>query len=125
VVTIQNSKAAHILIVEDNDDLREIYSQSLIYAGFKVLEANNGLAALNLLRSLPEKPNFILLDLMMPVMNGWQFIQERAQDDQLAKIPVVICSAASDNIPTGFPVQTKPISLKYLITLTEQYIKTG
>ncbi len=95
------------------------------YAGYHVLSANSGLVALELLRSLPEKPNFILLDLMMPVMTGWQFIQERAQDDVLSKIPIVICSAESENIPAGFPVQAKPISLKYLISLVEQYKKTA
>jgi len=84
-----------VLIVEDDVDIREALSQILEEEGYVVSTAANGQEALARLRTGPP-PRVILLDLMMPVMDGWQFRAAQRQDPQLAQIPVVIISADSN-----------------------------
>lgn len=83
-----------ILVVEDDFDIRDTLAQILEAEGYIVSGAANGLEALELLRrDGAGAPALILLDLMMPVMNGWQFRAEQLQDPKLASIPVVVISA--------------------------------
>lgn len=81
-----------ILIVEDDLDIRSILSQLLLFEGYEVEEAADGAEALALLRK-SRPPALILLDLMMPVMDGWQLRAELQRDPKLASVPVVIVSA--------------------------------
>ncbi|MGK4006986.1 response regulator [Sorangium sp. So ce1036] len=81
-----------ILIVEDDLDIRSILSQLLLFEGYDVEEAADGAEALALLRK-SRPPALILLDLMMPVMDGWQLRAELQRDPKLASVPVVIVSA--------------------------------
>ncbi len=81
-----------ILIIDDNDQIREIMKLTLEYEGYKILTAANGQDGLDLLGE-PPRPGLILLDLMMPVMNGWEFIAEINKDQDLKKIPVLVVSA--------------------------------
>ena len=84
--------AEPVLVVEDDPDLREMMEQMLHLEGFATLTAPNGLEALNLLNGgAPVK--VILLDLMMPVMDGWEFRRRQLADPKLAGIPVVVMSA--------------------------------
>lgn len=85
------SGAATILIVEDDGDIREALAQILEDEGYAVASAPNGLVGLEKLREM--HPSLVLLDLMMPVMNGWQFRQRQREDASVANIPVVIISA--------------------------------
>src|SRR5690349_24468881 len=85
----------HILIVEDEADFRAGVAAVLEGAGYRVIEAEHGEAALRSLRSASEFC-LILLDLFMPVMNGWKFRAEQQQDPQIANIPVLVISAAPD-----------------------------
>jgi CheY-like chemotaxis protein len=82
-----------VLVIEDDLATREAFSLLIRVEGFQVETAPDGVAALQQLRQ-GERPVLILLDLMMPVMDGWQFRQEQLRDPQLADIPVVVCSAA-------------------------------
>jgi CheY-like chemotaxis protein len=85
--------APHILVVDDDHDTREMIEHFLQLEGFAVRTACNGEAALtSLLRD--GRPSVILLDLMMPVMNGWQFRDAQRRQPQLADIPVVVVTAA-------------------------------
>jgi CheY-like chemotaxis protein len=81
-----------ILIVEDDDDVREALAAFLEGEGYPVVEARDGQEALRCLRSTTEFC-LILLDLFMPVMNGWSFRREQLNDAKLASIPVVVISA--------------------------------
>ncbi len=81
-----------ILIVEDDAATREALGLILVAEGFGVLGAANGEEALGLLRSGPH-PDLILLDLMMPIMDGWQFRRAQVGDSTLSAIPVVVLSA--------------------------------
>ena len=85
---------AKILVVEDNDDVRAMMAVTLELEGHEVSTAVNGRDALNKLRH-GHRPCVILLDLMMPVMNGWEFRQEIEDDPMLRAVPVVIISATT------------------------------
>jgi len=80
-----------VLIIEDHHDLREALVEILVLEGYEVSAAADGEQALGEARL--RRPDLILLDLMMPVMNGWQFRAEQAKDPDLAPIPVVVMSA--------------------------------
>ncbi len=84
-----------VLIVEDDDLTRAALQTAVEAGGYSTAVAANGREALNyLLRN--GRPRLILLDLMMPVMSGWEFRHEQRHDPALASIPVVVCSAAGD-----------------------------
>jgi CheY-like chemotaxis protein len=82
-----------VLLVEDDFDVRDAFQVLLKRQGHRVVCAGNGQEALDLLRSEPL-PSLILLDLMMPVMDGWRFREEQLKDAALAHIPVIVISAA-------------------------------
>src|ERR1700737_2123478 len=84
-----------ILVVEDDPELLEGLSELLESEGHQVRRARHGLEALGFLRA-GQRPHLILLDLMMPIMNGWQFRQEQRMDSELAKIPIVVISGKND-----------------------------
>jgi CheY-like chemotaxis protein len=84
-----------IFLVEDNFLIQESLSTILATAGYMVAVAPNGQEAINRLRT-SMRPDLILLDLRMPVMDGWQFRQELKRDEQLRSIPVVIVSGMDE-----------------------------
>src|SRR6478752_5333783 len=84
-----------IMIVEDDDDIRQSVAEVMEDEGFTVIQAAHGADALLKLRS-GFRPCLIILDLMMPVMDGWAFRLEQQADQALRSIPVVIISAASE-----------------------------
>lgn len=81
-----------ILVVEDDEPLRTALCEALEDHGFRAVGAHNGLHALAQLQEL-EKPNLIILDLMMPVMNGWDFHTHLKANPELANVPVLLLSA--------------------------------
>jgi|SRR5688572_1080817 len=85
-----------ILIVEDDTDIREDLAGILRAEGYEVATAANGQVACDWLRHTEVLPEVILLDMMMPVMDGWHFRAEQLQDATLAAIPVVVLSGAGD-----------------------------
>lgn len=88
------AKQDHVLVVEDDRDLRDSLGDALRLEGYEVVCVEHGEAALRHLRT-GARPFVILLDLMMPVMDGWTFRQELLKDRKLATIPVVIMTAAT------------------------------
>jgi CheY-like chemotaxis protein len=93
VVALRPGK--RILVVEDDPDTRAMLASILETIGHQVDTAANGQEALQHLHGR-FRPDLILLDLMMPVMDGWEFRQHQNQDPELAAIPVVLLSAADD-----------------------------
>jgi CheY-like chemotaxis protein len=85
-----------VLIVDDDQGIREIFAEALRLAGYSVHTAANGKAALDLLATL-EPPCLILLDMMMPIMNGEEFRRQQLADPILSTIPVVVITAAQDS----------------------------
>ncbi|HEY0709553.1 MAG TPA: response regulator [Polyangia bacterium] len=86
-----------LLLVDDDDDLRVSLAEALEDAGFSVVQAENGQRALALLET--ERPDVVLLDLLMPVLNGWQFCQAKDTNPATAAIPVIAMSAAVSKDP--------------------------
>lgn len=86
----------HLLIVEDSPDLQILLAQMLKGQGYVISKAFNGQEALQLLRTMPKLPSLILLDIMMPVMDGFAFRKEQQEDPRLALIPVIVMTAGSD-----------------------------
>jgi len=81
-----------VLIVEDDHDLREMMAQLLTLEGFRAATVANGREALEYLHTM-ARPEVILLDLMMPVMDGWEFRSRLKADPDLAGVPVIVLSA--------------------------------
>src|ERR1700730_8122955 len=92
VTEIGTGQAAKVLIVDDDFALRDALCAALEGEGFAVAAVSNGQEALDYLRS-GARPSLVLLDLMMPIMNGWEFRAEQRQDPELADIPVIVLSA--------------------------------
>jgi len=82
-----------VLVVDDDEDIRLAMSDTLEAEGYAVLLAENGLDALAKLRASSALPNLILLDLMMPEMDGFEFITELRRHDEWRSIPVVVITA--------------------------------
>jgi CheY-like chemotaxis protein len=118
-----------VLYVEDDIDLRDSIAMALEAEGFRVVGAANGQTGLDYLRS-DEHTCLVLLDLMVPVMDGWQFMAEKTRDPALAPIPVVIVSGHA-SVPqqarvlkaSGYLV--KPIDIERLISITHRYCLGG
>ncbi len=85
----------HVLVVDDNDLIRGVLTAVLKAAGYQVVCAANGREALDYLQAA-ERPFVILLDLAMPVMDGWQFRRKQQEDSTLARIPVLVVSGEGD-----------------------------
>ena len=93
---VHHGPTDRVLVVEDDEGLRESIAHLLRDEGFEVETAGNGREALELLRRTSVLPSVVLLDLMMPVMDGWTFRTEQLADPRLAAIPVVVLSATHD-----------------------------
>jgi CheY-like chemotaxis protein len=116
----------HLLVVDDDDDIREALSSIIRQEGYSVDEARHGRAALDFLRKATPKPCVILLDLMMPVMSGWDLVGELSRDEDLRTIPIVLVTAdargaTSDPRTQALPVVGKPLDLARLMSLVEQF----
>jgi CheY-like chemotaxis protein len=105
-----------ILVIDDDEDIREAFRDVLTEDGYRVDLAENGREALAFMRRR-GRPDLVLLDLMMPVMNGWEFLHEKSRDDDLNAVPVLVVSA---NPPDSLPedhirgVMRKPVQLEQL-----------
>ncbi len=113
-----------VLVVEDDKDIRDGLVEILIEEGYGVGAVANGALALEYLRT-QRVPSVILLDLMMPVMDGWQFRNEQLKDAALASIPVIILTAdgqAKQKAATMAAADglTKPLRLHDLLQAIEQ-----
>ncbi|MBN1205156.1 MAG: response regulator [Myxococcaceae bacterium] len=106
-----------ILIVEDHADSREMLEEFLTEEGFTVESAVNGLQALERLLRTP-RPDVVLLDLMMPVMTGWDLMARLEQEPALWGLPVIVVSGAGSTRPAPRGVMAsipKPLDLGVLM----------
>jgi DNA-binding response OmpR family regulator len=106
--------ARHVLVVEDDSPIRALVSDLLHEEGYNVVQASDGFEALNQLRSM--RPDLIVLDLMLPGMTGWQFLERSQEQLEQGNIPVLILSAVSgqDNDSSSLGVAAwlnKPIDV--------------
>jgi CheY-like chemotaxis protein len=112
-----------ILVIEDDPAICQTVKDLLEIEGYDVNIASNGRVAAEMLSTLDQMPCVILLDLMMPVMNGWQFLDVQRNDPKLKDIPVVICSAYEESArsvnPNGFI--PKPLKLGSLLSAVQKF----
>lgn len=112
----------HILVVEDNKEIQDSLKIALEVEGYNVFTADNGKEALSALGKMPT-PCLILLDLMMPVMNGWEFVEEVGKDLLLSSIPIVVVSAYGDKrgTPKTEGYIQKPVDLDALLNTVSKH----
>jgi CheY-like chemotaxis protein/HPt (histidine-containing phosphotransfer) domain-containing protein len=115
-----------LLLVEDDDSIREIVGEVLSSRGYEVLSARNGREALEVLRKrAATPPRLILLDLMMPDMDGRQFLTEKRKDPAMVPIPVIVLTAAGrTQVSPELEVAawlSKPVELDRLLSTVAQY----
>jgi CheY-like chemotaxis protein len=112
-----------VLVVEDDDDVREVVAHVLGQHGYPVRTAGNGLEALAALRG-GTPPALILLDLTMPVMSGYEMLEVMAADPALAAIPVIAMTAgATRRVEIGgsrIDMLPKPVSIGALLAIIER-----
>ena len=112
-----------ILVVEDDEDAREAMVALLQMKGYRAVPAGNGQEALDYLRQAPV-PDLIILDLWMPVMDGWQFRIEQVKDPRLAEIPVIVVTALSDRADVDAnEIIIKPVDVDRLLTTVGHYCR--
>ncbi len=103
----------HVLVVDDSEDIREVLRDFLEDEGYCVVTAKHGADALMQLEQLQadKRPCLMLVDLLMPVMDGVELIRRLRQSARFASVPVVVVSAASTvDPPPGTPLLRKPVS---------------
>ena len=115
-----------ILLVEDDTEIRECVSEFLKDEGYQVATAENGAVALRYLATTSDLPDLILLDLMMPIMDGFQFREEQMKNQTLSAIPTAMLSAhgrveEKAKLVGLQHVLRKPIELDDLLKLTQEY----
>ena len=115
---MRSAKRPLVLLVEDDDDIRNDLGALLEDEGFDVLTAAHGGEALSILRG-GARPDVILLDLMMPTMDGWTFRAEQLADASISAIPVLLLTAAAADETRTLGAQgciQKPIRLEHLFS---------
>lgn len=110
-----------ILIVDDTADEREALGEFLEANGYKVASAHNGKAALNKIEQL--QPRLILLDLMMPVMDGFTFLGLAQRNALLKNVPIIVTTGHPSQSPPGAAaVLSKPIKPERLLPLVRRFM---
>lgn len=117
------SDSQSVLLVEDDPDLQQLLEFTFENKGFDVAVADDGADALDYLEGADSLPDVIVLDILMPVIDGMEFLRRRAQDDTLASIPTVILTGLDDEDTLAEAYElgaddyvTKPFSPNALIT---------
>lgn len=112
----------HVLVVEDEPDVAAAALAVLRLEGFDAQLAVDGQKALNAMRK--DRPGAVLLDLVLPVMDGWQLLAAMLADPELRLIPVVVTSALPEpNAPGARMVLTKPYALDRLVAALSRFVK--
>ena len=119
--------AEKILVVEDNEQNRVLMRQILTHHGYEVLEATDGLAGLEMARA--QLPDLILLDIQMPVMNGFAVIRELRNDPEVAKIKAIAVTSFAMKgdreraLQAGFDEYvTKPVDTRKFVELVKEIL---
>lgn len=121
--------SSFVMVVDDDADLRDSIIDVLEDQRYRVVGAANGKEALDLLHGHSNRPCVILLDLMMPVMDGKAFHAELMKEPALSHIPVIILSAHADidSMLVNISVQAKlrkPVAIEPLLALVDQHCKS-
>jgi CheY-like chemotaxis protein len=119
-----------ICVIDDDDDIREVLEEVLTFEGYAVVAASDGAEALERLHQRGGCCCLILLDLMMPRMNGWEFRKEQVDDPALQPIPVMLLTGAGGAAKTAADLEVagaleKPVELKTLLEVAARFCRSG
>jgi CheY-like chemotaxis protein len=114
----------YILLVEDEQEIAEVFATILESEGYRVLRASDGLDALRVMRTMPDPPALVLTDLMMPRMSGFELCRRLAAMPSCDQVPVVVVSSVADldTLPHGGGVKVafpKPPTIEALLRCVE------
>ena len=110
-----------VLLIEDDEELRELMRDALELNGYSVVAAIDGQDALERLSSVDDVC-LVLLDLLMPRMNGWEFYAATRQRDELVDVPVIVHSSVARDAPEGVTrVLEKPLQLELLLSTVREF----
>jgi len=112
--------ARRVLVVEDHEDMRDALVEILRLEGYQVSWASDGRQALA--EAKGQRPDVILLDLMMPEMNGWQFRAEQVLDPDLAAVPVIVMSAYASDID-AVAMLPKPFLIEDMLAMVRRVVR--
>jgi CheY-like chemotaxis protein len=125
----RSSDERPVLVVDDDRDVREALVEVLTGRGFRVTTAADGREALQVLRTLRVPPFAVLLDLMMPVMDGYEFLKAQKSDPSIADVPVAVVSAAHgvnrQRLGGCVSIIPKPINMALLMKTLLQLREAG
>jgi CheY-like chemotaxis protein len=114
-------------VVDDSDDARDLYGDALRDAGYRVMEARDGREAIDLLLEHPT-PSAIVLDLLMPLVDGYEVLDLLASYTRLTKVPTLVVTAACDQVELRLPFAKcvrKPIDQEALIQVLDALVSTA
>jgi len=117
-----------VLIIDDDGDIRALFDASLKIRGYAVESASNGHEALAQLATMAALPAVIVVDLHMPVMDGWELLTILAQDARLSAIPVIVLTAADDPsrvAPRPKTILIKPVAMADLEAAINRVARSG
>jgi CheY-like chemotaxis protein len=121
-----SNTSTSILVVEDDPDIRQLLKMALEMEGHSVQTAQNGQEAWDFLNGPNQKPALMIIDLMMPVMDGWKLLELKSQSLDFKDIPAMIVSATSDK---KFPIPEKnqvilkkPLDLKVFLSHVARFV---
>ena len=110
-----------VLVIEDESDLREMMRDALELNGYTVVTAVDGQDALDKIGGI-ENLGLVILDLLMPVMNGWEFVERMRARAELTSVPIVVHSSAPSPAPPGATrILQKPLLFERLIAVVSEY----
>ncbi len=114
-----------VLVVDDDRDVRSFLCDLLRDEGYTTIGLEDGVIAWDWLHTTESPPQLILLDLMMPIMSGWEFRQRQVSEPHLAVIPVIVISAIADRTTTlrldVAATLPKPVPIDDLLDLVSKY----
>jgi len=114
-----------VLVVDDDRDIRDSLVELLEDQGYRAAGAANGLEALEVLRTGQTLPCVILLDLMMPMMDGWEFREAQLQNPAWTQVPVIVISAYGDVAAKASSLEVehlrKPLALRTLLEAVRRH----
>lgn len=117
----QRATTHTVLVVEDEEDLREMIREALELNGYSVVAAADGQQALRQLSSI-EHLCLVLMDLLMPGMSGWDLFQELKRRSELDDVPIVVYSSVADRAPDGATrALKKPLTFADLLSTVREY----
>ena len=112
--------SGYVLIVDDEEDTRELIRDLLEAKGFSVATAEDGQKALTAIAAVP-RVCLMILDLLMPNMDGFEVLQRLAANPDAPNVPVWVSTSAPDLVPAGIPCLPKPVDVQQLVDLVRAH----